>query len=216
MRPKTILAGGSGTDTSRKDSCAGTVRLIRLASRSLCGDDGPSNAVRLLQRKAEDGEVQTSQTRNPVWRGALLHDHHRDTLTHEILVLSLFFLFRIYARSSDISVYYSVLFLFLSHDVTLSCFLKRELLRLNGLVRVLLPSVFPTEFPDDMTFFAPAPQNILIRHESLEPNRTPRMDPSRADAHLGTKAIAKPVRETRARINEYTGRVDAAHKCAAG
>src|SRR5216684_6729741 len=215
MRPKTILAGGSGTDTSRKDSCAGTVRLIRLASRSLCGDDGPSNVVQLLQCKGEDGEVQTSQTRNPVWRGAVLHDHHGDIDTRFLSCRS-FFLFRIYARSSDISVHYSVPFLSLLHDVTVSCFLKRELLRLNGLVRVLFHSVFPTEFPDDMTFFAPAPQNILIRHESLEPNRTPRMDPSRADAHLGTKAIAKPIRETHARINEYTGRVDAAHKCAAG
>ncbi len=53
----------------------------------------------------------------------------------------------------------------------------------------------------------------FIRHESLEPepNRTPRMDPSRADAHLGTKAKAKPVGETRAHVDEDTG-----HECAAG
>src|SRR5216684_6426715 len=148
MRPKTILASGSSTDKSWKDSCAGTVRLIRLASCSLCGDDGP-NAVRLLQCKAEDGEVQTSQNKKSRLEGSPAPWPPRDTLTHE----GSFFLFRIYARSSDISVYYSVLFLSLSHDVTLSCFLKRELLRLNGLVHVLFHSVFPTEFPDDMTFF---------------------------------------------------------------
>src|SRR5216684_5203976 len=82
MRPKTILAGGSGTDTSRKDSCAGTVILIRLESRSLCGDDGP-NAVRLLQRKAEDGEVQTSQNKKSRLEGSPAPWPPRDTLTHE-------------------------------------------------------------------------------------------------------------------------------------
>ncbi len=44
----------------------------------------------------------------------------------------------------------------------------------------------------------------LKHNESLEPNRTARMDPSSADVHLDTKAIAKLVSEVRTRVNEYT------------
>jgi hypothetical protein len=54
-----------------------------------------------------------------------------------------------------------------------------------------------TEFPNDVTFLALAPQNILISYESLEANRSPRVDPSRADTELGTGARAKAVRASR-------------------
>ena len=38
------------------------------------------------------------------------------------------------------------------------------------------------------------------------------MDPPRAYAHLSTKAIAEPVGEARARVDEDARRVDAAHE----
>ena len=91
-------------------------------------------------------------------------------------------------------------------------FLERELLRIDGLVRVLFLPGFPTKFPDNMSFLALAPQNVLIRHESLEANWPPRVDPPRADPDLSAKAIAKAVREARTRVHEDTGRVNAAHE----
>ena len=96
-----------------------------------------------------------------------------------------------------------------------SCF-KWEFFRLDRLMRVLSLPRFPTELPDDVTLLALAPQNILVRHESIETNRPPRMNPSRADPHLGTKTIAKTIREARARIHERAGRIDPTHERATG
>ena len=83
-------------------------------------------------------------------------------------------------------------------------------------MRVLFLPGFPPKLPDDMTLLALAPQNILVRHESLESNRPPRMNPSCADPHLGAEAITKSVREARARVHEHAGRVDATHGRAPG
>ena len=131
----------------------------------------------------------------------------------EILVLLVLFLLFIYARSSDLSVHYTVLVLSPSHDVKF--FLERELLRLDGLVRVLFLPGVPSELSSDMTFLALTPQNILIRHESLEADWPPRVDPSRADPDLGPEAITEAVREARTRVHEHAGRVNAAHECTA-
>lgn len=83
-------------------------------------------------------------------------------------------------------------------------------------MRVLFLPGFPAELPSNMTFLALAPQNILIRHESLEANWPPRVYPSRADPDLGAEAIAKAVREARTRVHEHASRVDAAYERAAG
>ena len=83
-------------------------------------------------------------------------------------------------------------------------------------MRVLFLPGFPPKLPDNVTLLALAPQNILVSHKSLESNRPPRMDPPRADPHLGAEAIAKPVCEAGARVHEHAGRVDAAHERAAG
>ena len=83
---------------------------------------------------------------------------------------------------------------------------------MDGLVRVLFLPRFPTKLADNVTLLALAPQNVLVRYEALESDRPTCVDPPRADAHLGTKAIAESVGEARARVDEHAGRVDAAHE----
>ena len=83
-------------------------------------------------------------------------------------------------------------------------------------MRVLFLPRFPTELPDDVTLLALAPQNILIRHESIKSNRPPRVDPPRADPHLGAKTVSKTIREARARIHEHASRIDPTHERATG
>ena len=87
---------------------------------------------------------------------------------------------------------------------------------MDGLVRVLFLAVLAPKLPDDVTLLALAPQDILVRHEPLEPDRPTRVDPSRADAHLGAKAISEAVGEARARVDEHARRVDAAYERACG
>ena len=81
---------------------------------------------------------------------------------------------------------------------------------------VLLLVGSPPKLPDDVPILALASQNILIRHESVEPNRSARMDPPSANPHLGTEPVAKAVREARAGVHEHARRVDAAHEGATG
>jgi hypothetical protein len=95
------------------------------------------------------------------------------------------------------------------HDATLS-FSEWELVHPDGLVRVLFLPGSPAKFPNDMALFVLAPQDVLVRHESLKPDRTTRVDPPGADPHLSTKAIPEAVGEARARVDEYARRVDAA------
>jgi hypothetical protein len=85
------------------------------------------------------------------------------TTVHTRFLFCCFFLFRIYARSSDISVHYSVLFLSISHDVNSFLFFKKGApsFRWVGACTMTVLSGFLTEFPGDMTFFAPA-HNIFF------------------------------------------------------
>ena len=94
--------------------------------------------------------------------------------------------------------------------------LERKLLCLNRLMRVFFLPGLPTKLPDDVTVRAVAPQNVLVRHESLESDGPARVDPAGADPHLGAEPIAESVRKARARVDEHARRVDAAHERAAG
>jgi len=139
-----------------------------------------------------------------------------DTHSPRFLSCQFFPAFHIRTLLQNILTLYCSIPLSLSHDVKFSCFLERELLRLDGLVRVLFLPGFPTELPNDMTFLALTPQNILICHKSFEANRPPCVDPSRADPDLGAEAIAKAVREARTRVYEHASRVNAAHESGPG
>lgn len=69
---------------------------------------------------------------------------------------------------------------------------------------LFLPQV-SNQLSDDVTRPAPPPQNTL-----------PRMDPSRADPHLGAETMAKIVREANACVQEHARRVVVAHRRAVG
>jgi len=134
------------------------------------------------------------------------------TLRLDLLVLH----FRYIQTCSDISVHYTVLLFLHAWCNPLSPLLEWNLVHLDGLVRVLFLPRAPTKFADDMTLLVLTSQNVLVSHESLEPHRSARMDPSSADPHLSTKSVTKTVSEARARVDEHARRIDAADECVDG
>ena len=82
----------------------------------------------------------------------------------------------------------------------------------DRLVRILPLALPAPKLAHDVPIYPLTPQHVLVRDEPLEPDRSARVDPPRADADLSTKAIAEAVGEARARVYEHARRINAAHK----
>ena len=68
----------------------------------------------------------------------------------------------------------------------------------------ILPLALPApKLAHHVPIYALTPQHVLVRDESLEPDRPASVDPPRADADLSTKTIAEAICEAGARIYEY-------------
>jgi hypothetical protein len=84
-----------------------------------------------------------------------------------------------------------------------------------GHVRILPLALPAPKLANDVPVRTLDPQHVLEGHESLEPDWPARVDPPRADADLGAKAIAEAVSEARTRVHEDARRGDAVHERAA-
>jgi hypothetical protein len=84
----------------------------------------------------------------------------------------------------------------------LSFFSERQFGCADRLVRILPLAPPAPKLAYDVPVCTLTPKHVLVRDKPLEPDWPARVDPPRADADLGAKAIAEAVSEARTRVHE--------------